>query len=223
MSRTAIKICGITRPQDAALAVELGAAAVGVVFARSTRQLDPAAAARVLAPVDAAAMRVGVFADQALDFVLRCVEYCRLDCVQLAGPYPESDLPRLPVPAIRVVPVRPGAAPDTRTAAAWILLDAPPLDGQQGGTGRSFDWRAAGALELPRARLIVAGGLRAENVGEAIARIRPAAVDVSSGVEAAPGIKDPDRLKAFVAAVATAAAAPPDPQPPHTPPIFTRL
>lgn len=212
MSRTRVKICGLTRPADAALAAAFGVDAVGVVFAASPRRITPEQARQVLDAAGGFVSRVGVFADQELSFIQDVVAYCRLDWVQLCGGEP-ADLARATtVRVLRAVHVQ----SDSDIAAAGqypadaFLLDAPPAGEQRGGTGRTFDWSAAAVLPWPRHRVVVAGGLDAVNVGEVIARLRPGGVDVSSGVESAPGLKDASRVEAFMAAVARADAEHPD-------------
>ncbi|HSJ06618.1 MAG TPA: phosphoribosylanthranilate isomerase [Longimicrobiales bacterium] len=203
MTRTQVKICGLTRSADVERAVALGADAVGVVFAPSPRRLRPAAAARILDVVPITVARVGVFADEPTEFVLDAVAECRLDWVQLAGPGDPRTPAFLHARILKTVHVT--GASDLASAARGVadafLLDAPPAAGQRGGTGRSFDWAGAGRLPWPRHRVVVAGGLRPGNVGRAMAMLRPGAVDVSSGVESSPGIKDAELLAAFFAAV----------------------
>jgi phosphoribosylanthranilate isomerase len=201
--RTRVKICGLTRRRDAARAAVLGADAIGVVFAASPRRITPEQARQVLDAADGLVNRVGVFADQELSYIREVVDHCRLDLVQLCG----SESPELArgvrVRVLRTVHVR----RDTDISAAEhypadvFLLDAPAHGNRLGGTGRTFDWSTAAVLPWPRDRVIVAGGLDAGNVGDVIERLRPGGVDVSSGVESAPGIKDAARLEAFIAAV----------------------
>ncbi len=209
----AVKVCGLTRPEDAALAARLGAAALGVVFAPSPRRLEIDRAAAVLAAAPPGLARVGVFVDPAPAFVAEAVRACALDWVQLSGR--ESAEAALEIMAavaaagarpglIRAVHVHGGA--DIRALADYpadaFLLDAPPLrtdDGERmGGTGRTFDWSRAAALPWDRERVALAGGLEPANLATAVRAVRPAIVDVSSGVESAPGIKDPARLAALL-------------------------
>jgi phosphoribosylanthranilate isomerase len=200
---TAVKICGLTRPADAERAAMLGAAALGVVFAESPRRVSSEQALAVFGAAPPAIVRIGVFADQEPAFIREVAQRCRLDWVQLSGREPASVARQLPVRVLKAVHVR--SAADLEAArgypAAAFLLDAPPVGGQMGGTGRTFAWDQAASLPWPRHRVIVAGGLTPANVGELIARLRPGGVDVSSGVEAAPGVKDHARLAAFFAAV----------------------
>lgn len=200
--RTRVKICGLTRPEDAAAAARLGADAVGVVFAPSPRQVDLRRAAEVLGAVPPHVTRVGVFTDPTAAFVHQAVAACGLGCVQIHGMAPVA--PELfsrvhLVRAIGVITAR-SVREAAELEAAAFLLDAPPLDHRMGGTGLPFDWSLAVDLPWPRDRVIVAGGLAPANVGEAIRRFRPGGVDVSSGVESGPGIKDAGLIEAFLRA-----------------------
>lgn len=203
MSRTRVKICGLTRRRDAARAAALGADAIGVVFAASPRRITPEQARRVLDAANGFVNRVGVFADQELSYIRDVVDHCRLDIVQLCGTEPPDVAQQVGVRVLRAVHVhsRADIAAAEHYPADVFLLDAPAHGNQLGGTGRSFDWSTAVALPWSRHRVIVAGGLDAGNVGAVIERLRPGAVDVSSGVESAPGIKDAARIEAFIAAV----------------------
>jgi phosphoribosylanthranilate isomerase len=202
-ARTRVKICGLTRPADAERAAAAGADAIGVVFAASVRRITPAQAIHVFEAAPAGAARVGVFADQPLPVVIDIAAQCGLDWVQLCGDEPAAFAAALPLPVLRSVHVH--AQHDIEAArgypAAAFLLDAPRRRHLRGGTGTVFDWSLAAVLPWPRGRVVAAGGLDADNVGAAIAQLRPGAVDVASGVEAAPGIKDVGRLEAFIAAV----------------------
>lgn len=212
----AVKVCGLTRPSDAALAAELGAAALGVVFAPSPRQVDPARAAEVLQVAPPEVLRVGVFVDPEPGFVAEVVEACGLHWIQLSGREPPKVALEIMegVGTASVAPGPPGllkavhvrGPEDLRAAADYpahaFLLDSPPLGGRMGGTGRSFDWALAGTLPWDRGKVVLAGGLTARNLAQAVAVVRPAMVDVSSGVESAPGIKDAARLKDFLEAAA---------------------
>lgn len=206
----AVKVCGLTRPSDAALAAELGAAAVGVVFAPSPRQVGPARAREVLEAAPPGVLRVGVFVDPEPAFVTEAVEVCGLQWVQLSGREPPTVALDLMEALGGAVPGSPGlmkavhvrGPEDLRAAADYpadaFLLDSPPLGGRMGGTGRSFDWTLAGALPWDRRKVVLAGGLTARNLAQAVAVVRPGMVDVSSGVESAPGIKDAARLREFL-------------------------
>jgi phosphoribosylanthranilate isomerase len=170
--------------------------------------LDVVRAAEVLAAVPAAVQRVGVFADHGLEFIHEALERCRLDWVQLHG-HEAAELAAA-VPARVIKAVRVASAADLERARDYpadaFLLDAPAANGRLGGTGETFDWSEAERLPWPRDKVIVAGGLSVESVGAAIERLRPGGVDVSSGVESAPGVKDHGLIAAFIAAVCEADA-----------------
>jgi phosphoribosylanthranilate isomerase len=202
MTRTRIKICGITRPEDARAAAEAGADAVGFVLAASPRRAEAARAA-ALVEAAGAARRVGVFVDAAAGEIAEAAERFALHLAQLCGDEPEALAAELTIPVIRAVQL--GSPADLVRAASFpaaaFLLDAPRDGTLRGGTGCGFDPVLADDLPWPRERTVVAGGLTAANVESAILRLRPGAVDVSSGVESSPGVKDPARMRAFVAAV----------------------
>jgi phosphoribosylanthranilate isomerase len=194
-----VKICGLTRPDDAELAAELGASAVGMIFwGGSPRAITPEVARRVAAAVPRRVLTVGVFVDASRDDIARVVESVRLDAVQLHGNEDAAFVGTLPWPVIKAVTLPDdGTLPDVGqwNPATRVLLDA--LDPViRGGTGRTVDWRRAGMLAARRP-IILAGGIRADNVRAAVSAVRPAGIDVSSGVERAPGVKDADRLRAL--------------------------
>ncbi|HEY5541506.1 MAG TPA: phosphoribosylanthranilate isomerase [Coriobacteriia bacterium] len=203
MHRTRIKICGITNGRDAALAVAAGADAIGVIFARSARQVTVAQAAAALAEVPPPVARIGVFVDPTAEEVAAAVDGCGLTAVQLSG-YESPELcDSLVVLVVKAIHIgtdfdSEGAEP-YRGHVAALLLDT-LVAGKAGGTSQAFDWHTPGVLP-GWAPSFVAGGLDPDNVAACIAALRPFAVDVSSGVEASPGIKDPDKITAFCAAV----------------------
>jgi indole-3-glycerol phosphate synthase/phosphoribosylanthranilate isomerase len=206
--RVAIKICGITSREDAAVAVAAGADAIGFVFwPRSPRAVDPATARAIAATLPPFILRIGVFVDASPEEMRRVADEVGLDMVQLHGAETPEAVTRAPRRAVKAVRVGPGFQPAealrySGTAAA-LLLDT-RLDGDggpPGGTGRTFDWSLVRPVREGTSYLILAGGLTPDNVGEAIAAVRPDAVDVSSGVESAPGKKDPAKVRAFVDAV----------------------
>jgi phosphoribosylanthranilate isomerase len=202
-SRTRIKVCGLTRAEDAARAMEAGADALGVVFAESPRQVDLEQAKAVLGSTPGYIRRVGVFADQPIELIREAVAALRLDWVQLSGSEPAELARSVESNVVKAIHVTDeGELQNNKDYPAHaFLLDSPPLDGQMGGTGRTFDWSKAGVLPWPLDRVIVAGGLTPDNVGLAIRQLRPGGVDVSSGVESEPGVKDASMIEAFVAAV----------------------
>lgn len=208
-----VKICGLTRERDAALAASLGASYLGVVLTESPRRLSAARARAVLDAVPVgAATRVGVFGAEPIDDVRRAADEARLDVVQLAAPRPAAEVARLRGAfgggVWVVVRVR-GARLEADDRARFGHGDGVVLDRWSpvalGGTGEAFDWAAVRedvAAVRGAATLVLAGGLTPATVGGAIATLLPDVVDVSSGVESAPGVKDPARLAAFVSAAA---------------------
>ena len=199
---TRVKICGLTAAEDAAAAVEAGADALGFVFVPGTpRCISPERAAAIIAALPPLVSAVGVFVDQPLDEVAAITTACRLQAVQLHGNEPPAYCRRLSVPVIKAIRVR---GPESLAAlegypAQAFLLDA-FVEGQPGGTGATFPW--ALAREATRhGRIILSGGLRPETVAEAVRTIRPFGVDVSSGVERRPGLKDHEKVREFIVAV----------------------
>ena len=203
---TAVKICGITRRDDALAAARLGAHAVGLVFcARSPRNVSIAAAQEIVAALPPFVMAVGLFVDAAVREIEAVLNEVRLDLLQFHGDETAAFCARFGVPFIKAARVRAGLdliqyARDYG-AARGLLLDA-FVDGTHGGTGTAFDWSLIPPdLSLP---IVLSGGLNPANVSDAIRRVSPWAVDVSSGVEASPGIKDPQKIAAFMKEVRSA-------------------
>jgi phosphoribosylanthranilate isomerase len=197
---TRVRVCGITRPEDAELAVELGAWALGfILWPGSARHVDPAMAAGIARGLRRRVQLAGVFVNQPLDDVARAAGDLGLTHVQLHGDEGPSFCAavgqRTGCGVIKAIRVRSRA--DVADAERFHT-DLQMFDGP--GNGRTWDWALA-AERRNRTPLLVAGGLTAENVGDAIEAVRPFAVDVASGVESEPGIKDPERLRAFFAAV----------------------
>jgi phosphoribosylanthranilate isomerase len=199
---TRVKICGITEADDAALAVEAGADALGFIFVPGTpRYIHPDGAAAIIAALPPLVAAVGVFVDQPPDEVLAIATACRLEAVQLHGAESAAYCHRLPVRVIKAFRVRGAESLEALAGypAQAFLLDA-FVEGQPGGTGVAFPW--ALAREAKRhGRIILSGGLRPETVAEAVRTVRPFGVDVSSGVERRPGRKDPEKVREFIAAV----------------------
>lgn len=197
MTRTRVKICGLTRAEDVDAAVAAGADALGfVMWPGSSRAIDTAQLAALSARVPAFVTRVGLFVDQEPDFIRRCEAH--LDLLQFHGDESPAACAIATRPWVKALRMREGidlsAAAQSYRAACGLLLDA-YKPGVPGGTGETFDWsRIPADLAKP---VILAGGLSATNVGEAIRTVRPFAVDVSGGVERARGIKDPDKIRAF--------------------------
>jgi indole-3-glycerol phosphate synthase/phosphoribosylanthranilate isomerase len=205
--RIAVKICGITTVEDGRLAVAAGADAVGFVFwPKSPRAVLPATARLIAAALPPFVLRVGVFVDASPEEMRRVADEVGLDVVQLHGDEPPEAVALAPRRAIKAVRVGPGFLPEDAlryTGRAGALLVDTRADGLEtpGGTGRTFDWSLVRPVRAATPFLVLAGGLTPDNVGEAIAAVRPDAVDVSSGVESSPGRKDPAKVRAFVDAV----------------------
>jgi phosphoribosylanthranilate isomerase len=206
---TKIKFCGITTLGDAELAVGAGAWAIGLIFwPRSPRRCSFDAAAEIAAAAKRRAEVAGVFVNATLDHVAATADAVGLTMLQLHGDegpaYCAEAARRTGCKVIKAVRVRSGA--DVRGLGAfhtdYHLLDSYTA-GLPGGTGETFAWDIAQSHRGP-IPVILSGGLRAENVGDAIAALRPFAVDVASGIEREPGIKDPDKLVAFADAVRSA-------------------
>ncbi len=198
-----VKICGVRRHEDALLAADLGAAAIGFVFwPGSPRFVDPYRARAIVAALPPFVTAVGVFVDQAEDYVREVAELLGLGTVQLHGHEPVERYARAACRVIKSVPV--GEAFDPAVTLALpkhvtVLLDAhDPV--RQGGTGRVIDWDAAAGVARTR-RTILSGGLNASNARQAIDTVKPYAIDVSSGVEVSPGVKDPAKLHELFAVI----------------------
>ena len=206
---TRVKVCGLTRAEDVRMCVEAGVDAIGFNFwPQSKRYLTLEAAERLAAEVPPQVLKVGVFVRAPPAEVRVAVERARLDAVQLHGDEDPQDYVGVGVALWQVVRISgPESLPGMPSrAASAVLLDA-HVEGQ-GGSGRRFDWGLVPWVRAWRLPVWLAGGLTPENVGEAIARAAPDGVDVASGVESAPGIKDAARVRAFVAAVRAAEAKP---------------
>lgn len=206
MARVKVKVCGITRRDDALLAADLGAAAVGFVFwAPSPRYIEPAAAAAIARELPADVAPVGVFVDPMVGEVQRIAAEVGLAAVQLHGDEPATLCDALPYRVLKAVPVQGEttfAAADRVPPRITVLLDArDPV--RRGGTGRTVDWGVA-ARVAARRRVFLAGGLGPENVGAALRSVEPYGIDVSSRVETQPGRKHAGRLRDFFEEVARA-------------------
>ena len=197
--RTFIKICGLTRPLDARRAAELGADALGLnFFARSKRVVSIDQARRIAAHVPPLVWLVGIFVDASTRTIERTVRAVGLHAVQLHGAEGEAQVRELRACGL---PTLKAVTPGTR--GLFLSANALVLDAAQpghGGGGVRFDWRLALPL-VKRRPVLLAGGLTPNNVAEAVRRVRPFGVDVASGVESAPGLKDSRRMAAFINAV----------------------
>lgn len=203
MKSVRVKICGITRPGDAAAAEAAGADAIGLMFVtESPRVIGMTLARELSAAVGPLLLRVGVFRDAPLDQVLDTTAELRLGAVQLHG----SEAPEYVAAVKRVVPVVRAVSysGQSRAQLESVPGDALLLDGLRPGSGRAFDWNDALHLRGMQ-RLVLAGGLHPGNVAEGIRLLQPYGVDVSSGVEDSPGVKDFDLMATFVARARDAA------------------
>ena len=203
MSNVRSKICGITRIEDALAAAQAGADAIGFVFyAKSPRAVDVRQARAIIAELPPFVTTVGLFVNASRCELNEILEVVPLDLLQFHGDETPQDCEGYHRPWIKALRVRPGddleAACKLYAGARGILLDT-YVAGVPGGTGEAFDWSLVPErLSKP---IILAGGLSADNVGQAIAQVRPYAVDVSGGVEQAKGIKDAAKIEAFMQAV----------------------
>lgn len=217
MTPFAVKICGLSTPETLDGALDAGADMVGLVsFSKSPRHVEPETARALSARVEGRAKIVALLVDAPDEDIARFVKAARPDILQLHGKEsPERVLDirrRFGLPVMKALGVAQAAdlaaAVSYRGAADHLLLDAKPDPGAAlpGGNGLAFDWSILGALD-PAITFMLSGGLTAGNVGEAVAGTRATGVDVSSGVESAPGRKDPALIRAFIAAARQAAAA----------------
>ena len=207
-ARVKVKVCGVRSLEEAEVALEAGADAIGFNFwPQSRRYVAPRVAADIISKLSPVASIVGVFVNEEVNRIIDLASELRLSAVQLHGD--ESPAFCAALGSIKTIKaVRVGQDFDLAIIQSYpvsmVLLDS-SIQGSYGGTGQRFDWRIA--IEAKRlARIILAGGLNTENVWEAITHVRPAAIDVCSGVEAEPGRKDFDKLRNFMAVVARANA-----------------
>jgi phosphoribosylanthranilate isomerase len=208
---TRVKVCGITRLEDAELATELGAWALGfILWERSPRAVDPGVAAGIARVMRRRAELVGVFVNASLEEIARAADALGLTHVQLHGDegpaFANEARRRTGCKVIKAARIASGADLQAleRYRTDFHLLDT-RLEGKQGGSGQSWDWDLA-SHRRSKVPAILSGGLTPENVAEGIAAVKPYAVDVASGVEASPGVKDHAKLEAFLAAAQPAEA-----------------
>jgi phosphoribosylanthranilate isomerase len=202
-----VKICGITQPEDAEQSVACGADALGFVFWPGSPRAIAVDRASAIAAAVTSAVIVGVFVDQALDEVRRIAEAVPLDAIQLHGNESVRYIERLGRPVLKAVGLGQAGTGEADTWPDEVLLLLDAVDPERhGGTGRTVDWRSAAVLARRRP-VMLAGGIRPDNVGSAIHTVRPFGIDVSSGVESRPGRKDPARLTALFEAIDAATAA----------------
>jgi phosphoribosylanthranilate isomerase len=208
VSGVQVKICGITREADALAAARLGADALGFNFwPRSRRYLPAEAAAPIVAALPPHVLPVGVLVDPTPEELLHAIAASGVRAVQLHGDEPPALCQAVPVPVVKGIRVRDAhslAQLASYEVAGFLLDSATP---GYGGSGTAFDWSLA-AEAAASVRVWLAGGLTPENVGEAVRRVRPHGVDVASGVESAPGVKDLAKVEAFIRNAKAAAAGP---------------
>ncbi len=206
--RTRVKICGITSSDDARLAVDAGVDAIGLVFyEKSPRFVSNAQAAEISSLVPAFVSRVALFKDADESMIQTVLQQVEIDLIQFHGSETPAFCERFARPYIKALGMKSpecgadyliASAEKYQTAKALLLDGHAP--GEVGGTGETFDWSAIATTNMP---VILAGGLSAANVKQAIATVHPFAVDVSSGVESSPGIKDKEKIAAFMQQVKT--------------------
>jgi len=201
MSSIKVKICGLTRDEDVKAAVAAGADAIGFVFTASPRRISINTAIRLSSYVPKSVLRVGLFLDQDRSEIDRVINSVSLDVLQFHGSETEQECRVFGLPWLKAVAMENAEsakqAESDYPGAMGLLLDS-HATGKRGGSGKVFDW----SLSRPMAKPIwLAGGLNPANVARAIHIVRPFAVDVSSGVEAAPGIKDASMIRTFIKAV----------------------
>ena len=201
--RTRVKICGITRGEDAQLAVDAGVDAIGLVFyEKSPRFVNNEIAAEISRLIPAFVSRVALFKDADEAMIASVLQAVEIDLIQFHGSEAPDFCQQFGMPYIKAVGMK-GTEHDAKflrssaenySSAKALLLDG-HAPGEAGGTGESFDWASIASIDKP---VVLAGGLTPENVKQAIEQVQPFAVDVSSGVESAPGIKDKEKVMAFM-------------------------
>lgn len=196
-----VKICGITQWVDAEKAVELGADALGFVFAQSPRQITPQKARDIALRISPFVKTVGVFVNEDPMKIRKIVDFCHLDLIQFHGNEPVSACAELGPRVIKAFRIQGEESllpiPDFRNHVRAILLDT-YQKGLNGGTGKIFDWGLAVKAKKTGIPMVLSGGLGSENIENALAKVRPFAVDISSGIEESPGIKDHQRMQLFM-------------------------
>jgi phosphoribosylanthranilate isomerase len=201
-----VKICGLTRVADAQAAAAAGADMIGLMFYEpSPRSVTLEQAAEIVRALSPWVVRVGVFVNPAVELVAEAVSRCGLNLLQFHGDEPPEFCTRFAVMSMKAFRIRDAgslqALPRYPTDA-WLLDAYTP--GQRGGTGERFDWDLAVEAKRSGKPIFLAGGLTPDNVADAVRRVQPFGVDVSSGVESAPGIKDHDKVRRFIAAARAA-------------------
>ncbi len=196
-----VKICGITHMADAEKAIELGADALGFVFAKSPRQITPQKARDITRRISPFVKTVGVFVNEQPSEIRKVMDFCGLDLLQLHGNETVSACSKLAPKVIKAFRVQSEASlsqiAEFKNHVRAILLDA-YQEGLNGGTGKTFDWRLAMKAKASGIPMVLSGGLGPGNIDEALEQVNPFAVDISSGIEKRPGIKDHEKMRIFM-------------------------
>lgn len=202
MDNVNVKICGITNLADASLAVNLGAKALGFIFAPSPRQMTPQKVRKIVGTIPPFVKTVGVFVNETSNTIRDVMQYCGLDLVQLHGDEPPAFCNKLMPYTIKSVRIKDDSCLQTSRAyqgkVRALLLDTYSKE-KVGGTGKTFDWNLAIKIKEIGIPIILAGGLEPSNISLAVETVNPYAVDINSGIEAYPGKKDPVLMKAVMA------------------------
>ena len=191
-----VKICGITNIEDALIAADLGAYALGFIFVKSSpRYIEPSEALKIIQKIGPFIIPVGVFADASREKIYKTVEQTGIGCVQLHGNELPGHLANFPLPVYKSFHVDKYFIPETlkKYQGTAYLLDT-YVDGKMGGTGKTFDWSIAVEAKA-YGKIILSGGLNPDNIVDAVQKVNPYAVDINSGVESAPGKKDRNKLE----------------------------
>ena len=206
-----IKICGITNPEDAQIASDLGADALGFVFAKgSPRIITPEAAGNIISKLPPFIVPVGVFVDSPVEEILSIIEYTGIQCVQLHGNESPFECMKINIPVIKAFKVHEHFRADALISfkVSAYLLDT-YVEGAAGGTGKTFNWNIAVEAKA-YGKIILAGGLNPGNIRVAIRKVQPYGIDISSGVESVPGKKDKRKLQQLFTAIHSLREAQPD-------------
>lgn len=192
-----VKICGIETVEAAIVAVDAGTDLIGFVFAPSKRRITPENATVIAAALPSHIKKAGVFVNETVENMLQIAKQVGLDYIQLHGDEPPAVAEQLSCQIIKAFPVKPGNLANIQNYPCdYYLLDS-PIGGSRGGNGTAFDWELTSDLSIDRKKIILAGGLKPENVQQACKLVNPAGVDVSSGVET-NGKKDHAKIKQFI-------------------------
>jgi len=192
-----VKICGITKLEDATVAVDAGADFIGFVFAPSKRYIKPKDAKTIATQINSNIKKVGVFVNESIKNMNQIAKEVGLDYIQLHGDEPAEIAAALPLPVIKAFSIHDVTSDILQTYPCDYFLIDSPGEKYRGGSGKTFDWTKLEQLGMDRGKCMLAGGLTAENVQKAITIARPIGVDVSSGIET-NGVKDATKIKQFI-------------------------